>query len=116
VKVRFQADADFNEDIVRGVLRRESQVDFSTATTSNLRSLSDVQVLAFAARDNRILVSHDRKTMPYAFAKYIQTNTSSGVLIVSQKTDLLRVIDEILLVWSASEAKEWTNQIAAIPF
>jgi hypothetical protein len=95
VKVRFQADADLNEDIVKGVLRRESRVDFRTATASNLRSLSDAQVLALAASDGRILVSHDRKTMPGAFAKYIQANTSSGVLIVSQKTDLLRVIDEI---------------------
>jgi hypothetical protein len=34
VKVRFQADADFNEDIVKGVLRREPRVDFRTATAA----------------------------------------------------------------------------------
>jgi hypothetical protein len=30
VKLRFQADADLNEDIVKGVLRREPGIDFQT--------------------------------------------------------------------------------------
>jgi hypothetical protein len=32
VKIRFQADADFNEDIVMGVRRRMPEIDFQTAT------------------------------------------------------------------------------------
>jgi hypothetical protein len=45
VKVRFQADADLNEDIVTGVLRRQPQVDFQTANRAGFRFLSDVEVL-----------------------------------------------------------------------
>jgi len=89
VKVRFQADADFNEDIVTGVLRREPRVDFQTATAAGLRLLSDLEVLTLAAREGRVLVSHDRRTMPRAFAAFVSSNVSPGLLIVSQKTDLL---------------------------
>jgi hypothetical protein len=32
VKIRFQADADFNEDIVMGLRRRGPELDFQTAT------------------------------------------------------------------------------------
>ena len=64
MKVSFQADADLNENIVRGVVRREPQIDFQTATEAGLTGLSDLDVLTMAARDGRILVSHDRKTMP----------------------------------------------------
>jgi hypothetical protein len=116
VKVRFQADADLNEDIVTGVLRREPEVDFQTATAAGLRFLSDLDVLSLAAREGRILVSHDRRTMPQAFAKFVSSNVSPGLLIVSQKTDLLTAIDELLLVWSASQAEDWTNQLGTIPF
>jgi hypothetical protein len=49
VKLRFQADADLNEDIVKGVLRREPGIDFQTATSAGLRGLSDLEVLALAA-------------------------------------------------------------------
>ena len=49
MKVRFQADADLNEDIVTGILRREPAVDFQTATAAGLRLLSDLDVLTLAA-------------------------------------------------------------------
>lgn len=116
MKIRFQADADLNEDIVTGVLRREPGVDFRTAAAAGLRSLSDSAVLTLAARDGRLLVSHDRRTMPLAFAEFIRASASPGVLIASQKTDLLSAIEGVLLVWSASEAEEWTNQLGTIPF
>ena len=51
MKVRFQADADLNEDILRGVLRREPNLDFRTAVKAGLRSRSDSAVLHLAARD-----------------------------------------------------------------
>lgn len=116
MKVRFQADADLNEDIVMGVLRREPGIDFRTATEAGLRLLSDSEVLTLAAREGRVLVSHDRRTMPRAFAEFVRANVSPGLLIVSQKTDLLSAIEGVLLVWLACEAEEWTNQLGTIPF
>ena len=116
MKIRFQADADLNEDIVAGVLRREPGVDFRTASEAGLRELSDIEVLAIAARDNRILISHDRRSMPNHFARFIEIETSPGVFIVSQNKDVIAVIEELLLIWGASEAEEWINRICTIPF
>ena len=86
MKIRFQADADLNEDIIAGVLRRERRVDFRTAGQAGLRGLDDFQALALAAKEGGALVSHDRKTMPRYFADFLQTNSSPGLFIVSQKT------------------------------
>jgi hypothetical protein len=91
-------------------------VEFQTATAAGLRLLSDFEVLALAARQTRILVSHDRRTMPGAFAEFVRSNTSPGLLLVSQKTDLLAAIDDLLLIWLASEPNEWINQLGTIPF
>ena len=115
MKIRFQADANLNEDIVNGVLRRAPEVDFSTATAAALRASSDLDVLALAAKEGRILVSHDRKTMPRYFAQFVRTRTSPGLLIISQKTDVLAAIEALFLIWSASEAEEWANTICTIP-
>ena len=115
MKVRFQADADLNEDIVNGILRRESLVDFQTASAADLRRLSDLEVLTLSAREGRLLVSHDRRTMPRAFATFVRSKISPGLLIVSQKTNLFAAIDDLLLIWMASDAKEWTNQMSTIP-
>ena len=116
MKIRFQADADLNEDIVAGILRRERKVDFRTAGQAGLRGLDDFQALTMAARDGRVLVSHDRKTMPAHFAEFLRSNTSPGLFIVSQKTDLLSAVEALILVWAASEAEEWVDTIYTIPF
>ena len=115
MKVRFQADADLNHVIVLAVLRREPAVDFQTALAARLAGLLDPDVLALAARDGRILVSHDYTTMPDHFARFIATQTSPGILIVPQHLPAAIVADELLLIWQASEAEEWVNRICYLP-
>ncbi|HEX9961737.1 MAG TPA: DUF5615 family PIN-like protein [Pyrinomonadaceae bacterium] len=115
MKVKFQADADLNEDIVTGVLRRISEIDFQTATEANLQGVSDDNVLEIASRENRILVTHDRRTMPKHFAEFIRHQDCAGVLIVSRKLEISSVIEEIVLIWTASEAEEYVNSIRQIP-
>jgi predicted nuclease of predicted toxin-antitoxin system len=115
MKIRFQADADLNEEIVAGVIRRESVIDFQTAEEANLRGYSDAVVLAIAAQENRMLVSHDRRTMPKHFAEFIAMQHSPGVIIVSQNVSVRDAIEELLMIWVASEAEEWINTIVEIP-
>jgi Domain of unknown function (DUF5615) len=115
VTVRYQADADLNQAIVTGVLRREPTIDFQTAFAAGLEGVKDLEVLAMAAQQKRILVSNDRKTMPSEFAEFITSNQSSGVIIVSRKLPIEVVIEELLLIWEASSAEEWINRIAKLP-
>lgn len=113
--VRFQADADFNQIILLSTIRREPTIDFQTAVAAGLQGLSDEQVLALAAREGRILVTHDQKTMPRHFANLITSQTSPGVLIVPQHVPYATVVDDFVLIWLASEAEEWVNRICFLP-
>ncbi|MBV9387573.1 MAG: DUF5615 family PIN-like protein [Chroococcidiopsidaceae cyanobacterium CP_BM_ER_R8_30] len=113
--LRFQADADFDQDIVRGIIRQQPEIDFQSATTAGLEGLSDLDVLALAANQGRVLVTHDRKTMPQYFSEFIIRNTSPGVLIVSRKLSIRDTIEYLILIWTASDENEWLNRIAAIP-
>jgi hypothetical protein len=113
--VRFQADADLNVEIVTGVLRREPSIDFHTADEANLRRLREPEVLALAAQESRILVTHDRRTMPRHFAEFILHHSSPGVFIIAQTVSIRVAIEELLLVWAASESAEWRNLIVELP-
>lgn len=64
MRPRFQADADFNHKIVVGLCRREPSLDFLNAHDGGVVGVPDPVVLRIAAESGRILVSHDRKTMP----------------------------------------------------
>jgi len=113
--VRFQADADLNAEIVTGVRRREPNIDFQMADEINIRRLRDPEVLALAAQKNRILVTHDRRTMPRHFADFILHHSSPGVFIIAQTMSVRVAIEELLLVWAASESEEWRNLIVELP-
>ncbi|HTB13679.1 MAG TPA: DUF5615 family PIN-like protein [Bryobacteraceae bacterium] len=115
MKLRFLADASLSESIVSGVIRAESSVDFLDANSAQLESIADDEVLAIAARDNRVLVTHDLKTMPVHFARFISHFQSPGVLLISQKTSVADAIAALLLVWIASDQEEWVNRICRLP-
>jgi hypothetical protein len=116
VRVRFLADADLNKAIVNGVLRREPSIDFLTAQAAGLRTMKDPEVLALAAGQQRVLVSHDVGTMPAHFRAFRSAgNSSAGVFLVAQTLDIGTAIQELLLVWLASEASEWENRLQWLP-
>lgn len=115
MRLRFQADEDLNQTIVLAIARREPGIDFQTATQAGLKGLKDPEVLVLAAETDRVLVTHDVKTMPSHFARFLQSATSPGVLLVPQHLPIATVVEEILLLWSATEPSEWTNRIVWLP-
>jgi len=115
MKILFQADANLNEDIVLGLLRLEPLIDFQTAEEAGLRGVTDDLVLKQAAEEGRTLVTSDRRTMPDHFAKFINHSHSPGVFIAAQSLSIRTAIEELLLIWSASESEEWVDRIVDLP-
>jgi predicted nuclease of predicted toxin-antitoxin system len=113
--VQFQADADLNHAIVNGTRRRRLSLNFQSANTANLEGKKDPEGLAIAAQAGRILVTHDRKTMPIEFGAFVIGQQSAGVLIVSQNLPIADAIESIILIWETTTVEEWMNQIMTLP-
>ena len=112
---RFQADADLNHRIVRGLLRRQPGVDFQSAAQGGLIGIPDSEVLLKASRSGRILVSHDRRTMPAHFTRFLLDSSSPGLILVPQDLDVGGAIEDLLAIWRSSEAEEWRDRIGYLP-
>jgi hypothetical protein len=115
MKIRYQADNDLNRAIVEAVWRLEPRIDFQSAQAAKLDGVPDDSVLARAAAEQRILVSHDVKTMPRHFAEFLQTSISAGVLIAPQSLARGKVVDDLLLLWMVDDAEDWVNRIRILP-
>ena len=61
--MRFVADENFNNDLVRGLLRRKPELDIIRIQDIGLRGADDPTVLAWAAQETRILLTHDVNTI-----------------------------------------------------
>lgn len=115
MRPRFLADADFNQKIVAAVRRRERAIDFQTALEGGTIGRVDPEVLRLAADSGRILVTHDRATMPRHFARLLEVASSPGLIIVSQDLDIGAAVEDLLLIWTASGAEEWRDKIGFVP-
>ena len=117
MSIRFQADNDLKRIIVDATLRCEPRIDFQTAQAARLNDLDDEAVLRLAASQSRILMSHDKRTMPRALASFIASGgTSPGVLLVIPQSAPIRgVVEALILIWADERADDWRNLIAKIP-
>ena len=110
---RFLADEDLDTDIINGLRSREPAIDILDVKNANLRGTKDPVLLELAAEQDRILITYDRNTMTRCFRERMATGKlTPGVFILPQQESAIGgIIEWLLLVWTASEAEEWRNQI-----
>ena len=53
--------------------------------------------------------------MPRHFADFIATASSRGVLILPQHIPISVAVEELLLIWNATDSEEWTNRVCYLP-
>lgn len=115
MRPRFQGDADFNHKIVVGLRRREPAIDILSAHEGGVVGVLDPEMLIIASESGRILISHDRKTMPSYFIRIRETRSSPGLIIVAQNLDIGAAIEDLVLIWAAADAEEWAERIGFVP-
>lgn len=115
MRVRFLADANLDQDIVAGILRREPEVDFELPQGIIPEGMPDPKVLDIAASLGRVLVTHDVRTMPRYFGEFISGSRCPGLIPIPRSMPIAQAIEEILLIWNISEAEEWTNRFRRLP-
>ena len=118
MSIRFQADNDLSGIIVAATVRREPAIDFKTAQAAGLHHLDDKAVLGRAAEEARILVSHDKRSMPRHFAEFIAAGHDSPglLLVIPQDAPLAPVVETLLLIWVDGRSEDWANLVTKIPF
>lgn len=104
------ADADLHPGIVKGLRKQTSSVSFHSAQGFIPDAMPDRQVLALAADQGRVLVSHDFKTMPRHFRAFSSERLSPGLILIPQRLPIGTAIVELQLVWECYE--EMTSRTA----
>jgi hypothetical protein len=110
------ADENFNNDIVRGLLRRKPDLDIIKVQDVGLSGADDLAVLEWAAQSGRVLITHDVTTITCYAAERIRAGKSMpGVLEVNRAVPLGLAIEDILLVAECSLPDDWEGQIRYLP-
>jgi len=114
--LRLLADENFNGDIVRALLLRQPDLDLVRVQDVGLAGVGDPDILAWAAENDRIILTHDRATLPdYAYERLAVGESLPGVFILNDRYPVGDASLEILLMIACSEQPEWRDRVVHLP-
>lgn len=116
--LRLASDADVHGDIIRGLQRRSPDIDLVRVQDTLPDGTADPEVLAWAADENRILITNDRRTMiDFANQRVASGNLVPGLIATTNKQSIRDAIDDILLIAECMSEEEIRDRVVLfLPF
>jgi hypothetical protein len=114
--LRLAADENFNNDIIRGLTRRNPDLEIVRVQDAGLSGADDPAVLEWAAAEGRVLVTHDVSTMTrYAWDRVRASKPMPGLIEVSPSVSIQSAIEDLLLIAECSVDGELDDRILYLP-
>jgi hypothetical protein len=114
--VRWAADENLNNDVLRGLLRRKPDADIARIQDVGLSGADDPTILEWVAQNKRVLLTHDASTMThYAYQRVRAGKSMPGRFQVSRDISIGMVIEDLVLLTECSLEGEWEGQVRYLP-
>src|SRR5687767_315014 len=114
--MRFLADENFDNRILRGVRREGVTMDVIRAQDTEIYQSEDSILLEWAAQHGLILLTHDISTIPkYAYERINAGKPMPGIIAVNQDMPIGEIIDDLLLILGASKESEYESLVVFLP-
>jgi hypothetical protein len=114
--IKLLTDENFDGDILRGPQRRMPDLDVVRVQDVALAQTPDPTILAWAAGEQRILLTHDRETVPgFAYDRVRAGEPVPGVFLVSDRMPKGQAIDQLFLAIQCLSPEDCKDQIHHFP-
>ena len=114
--LKLVSDENFDGAILRGLFRRRPELDVVRVQDVGLSASPDAEILAWASAEGRIVLTHDRETMPsFAYDRVRSGEAMPGIFLVSDAMPIGQAIDEILLAVECLMADECRDFVRFFP-
>lgn len=119
MKVRFLLDENVSPRLQTGVWRHTPAIDVLRVGDPGAPALGtlDPAILHSLDQTQRLLITHNRVSMP----EHLQAHHAAGahhwgLVWIRPQAQMSELIESVVLIWNASEAEEWVDQLAWLPF
>ncbi len=109
-------DENLDGNIVRGLLRRVAGLDMVRVQEMGLSGVDDPTILAWAAEQGRVLVTHDVETVTrFAYERVEAGLPMPGVIEVVSSASIGQAIEELALIVECSDDGDLDGQVLYLP-
>jgi uncharacterized protein DUF5615 len=114
--LKLLADENLILAIVLGVRRSRPDIDFVRVQDVGLSGSDDADVLEWAARENRVVATHDVATMlPLANDRVANRLFMPGLIEIGPHISIRSAIEDLVLIAVCSDPDEWIGQVRFLP-
>jgi predicted nuclease of predicted toxin-antitoxin system len=114
--MRFLADENFHGKLLAGLCAAMPEIDVLRVQDTHHSGMPDPELLAWAAEQGRILLTHDVQTAAgYAYERVKAGLPMPGIIEVRTTQGLGAALDDLLLLIGASTPDEFENQVRYVP-
>jgi hypothetical protein len=115
--MKLLLDENVDNRILNGIIRRNPEIDcLRVQDVPEIYKKDDRTVLDWAAHNDRVLLTHDIRTMkPLAIERATAGLPMPGVLQVSRRAPMSQIIDDILTLVGATFEGELNGQVWHVP-
>lgn len=114
--MRFAADENFNGDILYDLRSKLLELDVVRVQDTEMYKSDDPALLEWAAQENRILLTHDIRTIPkFAFERVAAGLPMPGVIEVKRNIPIREAVDGLFLLIGAGVPEDFENQVRYVP-
>src|SRR5438552_3852353 len=100
--MRFLADENFDNKILNGLHKAMADLDIRRAQDTGIYQASDPKLLAWAAKEQLILLTHDRQTLiKFAYARVEAGLPMPGVIEIARNVPVGQLIEELSILIGA---------------
>jgi hypothetical protein len=106
------ADENFSHRILRGIRLRIQNPDIVVAQNTGLCGATDETLLAWAADHGRIMLTHDRQTIPkHAYDRIRSGQHMPGIIVVLDTMPIGNAIDALTMYLECGSPEEFENLV-----
>jgi len=110
--VPLVADENFYGPIFRALVQRKPSLDIVRVQDVGLMGTDDPKILKWAAQRNRVLLTHDRETIPdFAYERVRNGREMAGVIIVPDQLAPGDFATEILSLLERATEEAFRNRV-----
>lgn len=117
--VRYLRDENVPEQLMDALIQREPAIEISIVgqEIAPPKGTPDPEVLLFAEKEKLTFITLDKKSI----ARHVDNHLAAGhhtwgVIDLRRGFSILRYMEDLILIWSASDAEQWRDRIEWLPW